>query len=269
MKLKLLATVLLLVTAIPAAAQDFLSQQGPTNGLRIDQNLNKQVPLDLKFKDENGKDVVLGDYFEQGRPVVISLVYFSCPMLCNMVMDGLTQSIANIKLTPGKDYEVLTISFDHRDTPSLAMEKKKIYSRRYGRPGTDEGWHFLTTDEATVRKITSAVGFRYAWDPKTNQFAHGTMTIVLTPDGKISRYLFGIDYPSRDLRLGMVEASKGVIGSPADTLLLLCYHYDPATGKYSKNAMNFVRAGGVATVLGLGGFIVILSRRPRHTEKNG
>jgi protein SCO1/2 len=183
-------------------------------------------------------------------------------MLCNVVLDSLTASIADIKMEPARDYELLTISFDHRDTPKLAAEKKGIYSRRYGRRGADEGWHFLTTDEATVRKITSALGFRYAWDPKAQQFAHGTMTAVITPEGKVSRYLFGIDNPSRDLRLAIVEASNGKIGSPADQLLLLCYHYDPASGTYAKQAMNLVRAGGFATVVALAGFIFFLSRRP-------
>lgn len=266
MKVRSLVALVLLLGAFGASGQDFLSGKGPSKGLEIEQRLDAQLPLDLVFRDESGKQVKLGDYFQKGRPVVITLVYFSCPMLCNLVLDGLTTSIANIKMEPGKDYELLTISFDHRDTPALAAEKKEIYSRRYGRKGADEGWHFLTTDEPTVRKITAALGFRYAWDPKAQQFAHGTMTAVITPEGHVSRYLFGIENPSRDLRLGIVEASDGKIGSPTDQLLLLCYHYDPATGTYSKHAMNFVRAGGVATVVALAGFIFFLSRRPRDTE---
>jgi len=266
MKVRALAAITLLLGALSASGQDFLSGKGPAKSLEIEQKLDTQLPLDLVFRDEAGKQVLLGDYFQKGRPVVINLVYFSCPMLCNLVLDGLTTSIANIKMEPGKDYELLTISFDHRDTPALAAEKKGIYSRRYGRKGADEGWHFLTTDEATVRKITAALGFRYAWDPKAQQFAHGTMTAVITPEGRVSRYLFGIDSPARDLRLGIVEASGGKIGSPADQILLLCYQYDPATGTYSKYAMNFVRAGSVATMIALAGFIFFLSRRPTGTE---
>jgi protein SCO1/2 len=266
MRFRFAIALVLLLGASAASGQDFLSFKGPVKGLEIEQKLDAQLPLDLVFRDEAGRQVRLGDYFQKGRPVVINLVYFSCPMLCNVVLDGLTASIADIKMQPGKDYELLTISFDHRDTPKLAAEKKGIYARRYGRRGADEGWHFLTTDEETVRKITSSLGFRYAWDPKAQQFAHGTMTAVITPEGKVSRYLFGIDNPSRDLRLAIVEASDGKIGSPADQLLLLCYHYDPASGTYSKHAMNFVRAGGVATVVALAGFIFFLSRRPSDTE---
>lgn len=258
--------MILVLCALGASGQDFLSGKGPAKGLEIEQKLDTQLPLDLTFRDEAGRQVKLGDYFQKGRPVVITLVYFSCPMLCNVVLDGLTATIADIKMQPGKDYELLTISFDHRDTTALALEKKKLYSRRYGRKGADEGWHFLTTDEETVRRITAALGFRYAWDPKAQQFAHGTMTAVITPEGKVSRYLFGIDNPARDLRLAIVEAGDGKIGSPADALLLLCYHYDPATGTYSRYAMNFVRVGGVATVAALAGFIFFLSRRPRDME---
>lgn len=263
MKLQFAFVLILLLAASSAAGQDFLSFKSPTKGLEIEQKLDAQLPLDLVFRDETGRQVKLGDYFHKGRPVVINLVYFTCPMLCNVVLDSLTAAIADIKMEPGKDYELVTISFDHRDTPKLAAERKEIYSRRYGRRGADEGWHFLTTDEATVRKITAALGFRYAWDPKAQQFAHGTMTAVITPEGKVSRYLFGIDNPARDLRLAIVEASNGKIGSPADQLLLLCYHYDPGTGTYAKQAMNLVRAGGVATMVALAGFIFFLSRRPK------
>lgn len=263
MKLRFAMVLFLLLGARVAPAQDFLSFKGPTKGLEIEQKLDAQLPLDLVFRDEAGRQVKLGDYFQKGRPVVITLVYFSCPMLCNVVLDGLTSTIADIRMEPGKDYELLTISFDHRDTPKLAAEKKAIYAKRYGRKGADEGWHFLTTDEETVRKITSALGFRYAWDPKAQQFAHGTMTAVITPEGHVSRYLFGIENPARDFRLAIVEASNGKIGSPADQLLLLCYHYDPASGSYAAAAMNFVRAGGVATVFALAGFIFFLSRRPK------
>ncbi len=263
MKLKkpgktLMMIVLATAMALPAAAQDYLSAEGPAAGLNIEQRMGEQIPLDLVFRNEKGETVKLGDYFKEDRPVVISLVYYSCPMLCNMVLDGVTNAIRNLKYELGSDYQVVTISFDHNDTPEDAAEKKSIYARRYGRVGTDEGWAYLVADELTVRKITTAVGFRYAYDPETGQFAHGTLTTVLTPEGKIARYFFGIEYSSLDLRLALLEASQGKVGSPVEQLLLLCYSYDPGTGRYAKAAMNFVRAGSFATVLALAGLIVLI-----------
>lgn len=248
--------------AMPAAAQDFLSAEGPTGSLKIDQRIGSELPLDLTFTNEKGETVKLGDYFKPERPVIISLVYYDCPMLCNMVLDGVTNAIANLKYEIGSDYQVVTISFDHTNTPKMAAEKKSIYTRRYGRKGTDDGWAFLVADEATIRQITSSIGFRYAYDPERDEFAHGTLTTVVTPEGKIARYFFGIEYSSFDLRLALLEASRGKVGSPVEQLLLLCYHYDPATGRYAKAAMNFVRAGGVATVLAIAGFIMFLNKRP-------
>jgi protein SCO1/2 len=253
---------LLALPALPVATQDFLSAEGPTSSLKIEQKIGKQLPLDLKFRNEKGDQVTLGDYFKDERPVVISLVYYNCPMLCNMVLDGVTNAIANLKYEIGSDYQVVTISFDHRDTPEMAAQKKSIYARRYGRPGTDEGWAYLVADEPTVREITAALGFRYAYDPERDEFAHGTLTTVVTPQGTIARYFFGIEYSSFDLRLALLEASKGKVGSPVEQLLLLCYHYDPATGRYAKAAMNFVRAGGFVTVLGIAWLIMFLNKRP-------
>lgn len=262
--------VLLALLALPAVAQDFLSGEGPTRALKTEQRIGEQLPLDLTFRNEKGEKVTLGDYFEDERPVVISLVYYNCPMLCNMVLDGVTSAIANLKYEIGTDYQVVTISFDHRDTPEMAAQKKSIYARRYGRPGTDEGWAFLVADEETIQKITGAIGFRFAYDPERDEFAHGTLTTVATPEGKVARYFFGIEYSSLDLRLALLEASKGKVGSPVEQLLLLCYHYDPATGRYAKAAMNFVRAGGVATVLAIAGFIMFLNKRPsREGEPRG
>lgn len=253
---------LLMLLALPAAAQDFLSGEGPTRAFKTEQRIGKDLPLDLKFRNERGESVTLGDYFVKDRPVIISLVYYNCPMLCNMVLDGVTGAIANLKYELGTDYQVVTISFDHRDTPEMAAQKKSIYARRYGRPGTDEGWAYLVADEETVREITGALGFRFAYDPDRDEFAHGTLTTVVTPKGTIARYFFGIEYSSLDLRLALLEASKGKVGSPVEQLLLLCFHYDPATGRYAKTAMNFVRAGGVATVLAIAGLIMFLNRRP-------
>lgn len=261
---------LLALLALPVAGQDFLSGEGPTRALKTEQRIGERLPLDLAFKNEKGEAVLLGDYFESDRPVVISLVYYDCPMLCNMVLDGVTSAISNLKYEIGTDYQVVTISFDHRDTPEMAAQKKSIYARRYGRPGTDDGWAFLTADEETIKKITAAIGFRYAYDPERDEFAHGTLTTIATPDGTIARYFFGIEYSSLDLRLALLEASKGKVGSPVEQLLLLCYHYDPATGRYAKAAMNFVRAGGVATVLAIAGFIMFLNKRPsREGEPQG
>lgn len=253
--------VLLALLAVPAAAQDFLSGEGPTRALKTEQRIGQDLPLDLEFRNERGESVKLGDYFVGDRPVIISLVYYNCPMLCNMVLDGVTSAIANLKYELGTDYQVVTISFDHRDTPEAAAKKKSIYARRYGRPGTEDGWAYLVADEETIRKITAALGFRYAYDPERDEFAHGTLTTVVTPKGAIARYFFGIEYSSLDLRLALLEASKGKVGSPVEQLLLLCYHYDPATGRYAKAAMNFVRAGGVATVLAIAGFIMFLNKR--------
>jgi len=272
MNTKLLKVVtLLMLLALPVGAQDFLSGEGPTRSFKAEQRLGEQLPLDLKFTNEKGEQVTLGDYFKDDRPVIISLAYFNCPMLCNMVLDGVTNAIANLKYEIGTDYQVLTISFDHRDTPEAAAQKKSIYARRYGRPGTEDGWAFLVTDdEETVKAITAAIGFRYAYDPERDEFAHGTMTTVATPQGTIARYFFGIEYSSFDLRLALLEASRGKVGSPVDQLLLLCYHYDPATGRYAKAAMNFVRAGGVATVLTIAGFILFLNKRSsREGEPQG
>lgn len=263
--MKRLAFLIAVCTLIAPSlvAQDFLSMKGPKKLVRIDQHLDRPIPLDLQFKDEAGRDVKLGDYFGK-KPVVLTLVYFSCPMLCNMVLDGMTTSMSNIRAEIGSDYEVLAVSFDPADTPKDAAEKKDIYARRYGRAGAQTGWHFLTGKPDAIQSLTSAVGFQYFYDEKAKQFAHGAALIVLTPDGKIARYFYGITYRDRDLRLALVEASKGKIGTLTDEILLLCYHYDPATGKYAAVAMNFVRAGGVATILLLAGFVFISVRREHH-----
>ncbi|HVT44072.1 MAG TPA: SCO family protein [Thermoanaerobaculia bacterium] len=259
-----LFTLIAIFAASIAQSQDFLSSSGPKDPIRINQRLNQQIPLDLEFLDESGARVTLGDYFGR-KPVVLSLVYFRCPMLCNIVLDGLTASLANIRLDMGEAYEVISVSFDPRDTPAAAREKKEIFTRRYGRPGAESAWHFLTGDQRTIRELTNAVGFHYEWDEKSGQFAHGSGIVVLTPEGKIARYFYGIDYPARDLRLALVEASSGKIGSLTDQILLLCFHYDPATGKYSRIAMNVVRAGGVVTLLGIAGFAFVMVRRDRRS----
>jgi protein SCO1/2 len=228
------------------------------------QKLDAQLPLDLMFRDESGKIVRLSDYFNHGKPIILNFMYYRCPMLCPMVMEGITSGLTELKFDAGREFDVITVSIDPRDMPGDAARKKDMYIKRYGRLNAAGGWHFLTGPESAIRQLTNTVGFHYAYDPARDQFAHGTGVVVLTPSGRVSRYIYGFEYKARDLRLALVEASASKIGSPVDQLLLLCYHCDPATGKYSRVAMNFVRAGGVATVLGLASFIIIMVRRERR-----
>lgn len=254
--------LLLALVALPATGQEFLSASGPAGRATVEQRLNSVLPLDVEMTDETGAKVRLGDYFGD-KAVIVTPVYYSCPMLCGLVLDGLVSAIHELRFKLGEEYEIVTFSFDPRDTTALAAEKKGIYTRRYGRPGTAGGWHFLTGDEESIRELTEALGFRYTYDPKTGQFAHAAMVVVATPEGRISRYFWGVAYEPRDLRLGLVEASKNAIGGATEQMLLLCYQYDPATGRYTAVAKNLVRLGGAATVLTLGGFILFLTRRDR------
>jgi protein SCO1/2 len=227
----------------------------------LDQRLNDQLPLDLVFRDETGREVKLAEYFQKGRPVILSLVFYECPMLCNQVLNGLVGSIRTLSFNAGREFEVLTVSFDAREGPELARAKKESYMVRYQRPGTESGWHFLVGSQQSIDALTKAVGFNYYYDEKTQQFAHASGIIVLTPDGHIARYFYGIEYSARDLRFGLVEASEGRIGSPVDKLLLYCYHYDPASGKYGPVVMNIVRLGGILTIVGIASLILLLRRR--------
>ncbi len=236
----------------------------PLREIGFDQNLNKQVPLDAMFKDEAGRTVRLGDYFGT-RPVVLVFAYFDCPMLCTQVINGLASALDVLSLEPGKDFEIVTVSFDPRDTPATAAAKKANYIARYKRPGASDAWHFLTGDQPSIDRLTEAAGYRYVWDKDTNQFAHPTGVIVLTPDGRLARYLFGIEYGPRDLRYALVEASNGRVGTPVDTLLLYCFHYDPETGRYGLAIMRTMRAAGAATVLALVSFIVVMVRREKSS----
>lgn len=243
-----------------------LAQQGLPSQLRnvgIDQRLNEQVPLDLTFYDETGKQVRLSDYFGR-KPVVLSLVYYDCPMLCTMILNGMLRSMRAIKLNVNEHFEVVTVSFDPREKPDLAAAKKAEYVKKYRRRGAAEGWHFLTGKEPSIRRLAQAVGFRYAYDPKTGQYAHASGIMILTPGGKLARYLYGIEYDARDLRLALVEASAGKIGTPVDQVLLYCFHYDPATGKYSLLIMKVIRVAGTATVLALAMFMFVMLRRDRR-----
>jgi protein SCO1/2 len=242
-------------SALPAALRE----------IGFDQNLDQRVPLDTTFRDESGRSVRLGDYFGK-RPVVLIFAYYECPMLCTQVINGLASALNVLSLTPGKDFEIVTVSFDPRDTPAAAAAKKSHYLERYSRPGAVEGWHFLTGDQPSIDRLTKAAGFRYVWDTPTNQFAHPSGVIVLTPDGRLARYLFGVEYGPRDLRLGIVEASDGKVGNPADALLLYCYHYDPMTGRYGLVIMRTLRLAGASTVLALVAFIVVLVRREKRAH---
>ncbi len=235
----------------------------PTRDIGFDQRLGEQVPLDLEFRDESGRVLKLGDYFT-GKPVILSLAYYDCPMLCGLALQGIASSLKTLAFDAGREFEVITVSFDPRETPALARIAKARYLDLYGRPRVAGGWHFLTGDDAPIRRLAAAVGFRYAWDDERKQYAHPTGLVLLTPQGRIARYLFGVEYAPRDLRLGLVEAGTGRIGTLADRLLLLCYQYDPKTGRYSGLAIGAVRAGGVVTVLLLGAFIVVSVRRERR-----
>ncbi|HYR77226.1 MAG TPA: SCO family protein [Pyrinomonadaceae bacterium] len=226
----------------------------------IDQKLNEQIPLDAVFKDEQGQDVRLGQFFK-GKPVVLSLVYYACPMLCNQVLNGMLGSFRQVSFNIGEQFEVVTVSFDPRETPSLAAAKKSTYIKAYNRSGAEASWHFLTGDEANIKRLTESVGFRYHWDEQTKQFAHASGIMVLTPEGKIARYFYGIDYPPKDMRLGLVEASQNKIGTPVDVLMLYCYHYDPATGKYGAVVMNIMRLAGGVTLFLIVGLLLVLRKR--------
>lgn len=261
----MLATFLSAVPTASAQAPEY----GQTNGKRIlqdvglDQRLGEALPLDVQFKDEAGEVVPLRKYFGE-RPVLLALVYYECPMLCTQVLNGVTKSLKALNFAPGKEFDVVVISFDPKETPALAAEKKQSYLARYGRPETAAGWHFLTGEAGSIEAVTKAVGFRYKYDPKSAQYAHASGIMLATPDGLLARYFYGIDYPTRDLRLGIVEASEERIGSPVDQILLLCFHYDPATGKYSLAVMRVIQAAGVATVASIAGFLIFALRRDRR-----
>jgi protein SCO1/2 len=249
-------------TAERAGGQPAAQRPAALRDIGFDQRLGETVPLDVVLKDEAGRPVRLGDYF-RGRPVALSLVYYECPMLCTVTLNGLTGALSALSFEPGREFEMVTVSFDSREGPALAAAKKAVYLKRYGRPGAEGGWHFLTGDRDALQALTRAVGFRYAWDEATGQFAHPSGLVVLMPDGRIARYLYGVEHTPRDLRLAIVEASERKVGTAADQAVLYCYRYDPMTGKYGLVVMRLVRAAGVATVLGLGGFIFMMRRREK------
>jgi protein SCO1/2 len=229
----------------------------------FDQNIDQRLPLDTMFRNEAGAAVRLGDYFGK-RPVVLVFAYYDCPMLCTQVINGLSSALGVLSLTPGQDFEIVTVSFNPADTPASASAKKAMYLERYKREGADTSWHFLTGDPPSIERLTKAAGFRYVWDATTKQFAHPSGIIVLTADGRLARYLFGIEYGPRDLRYAIVEASDGRVGNAADALLLYCYHYDPMSGRYGFVVMRALRLAGIVTVLALGGFVFLMLRREKR-----
>jgi len=234
---------------------------GALANVGIDQKLNQSIPLNLTFKDEFGRSVQLSEFFKSGKPVLLAPVYYRCPMLCTQILNGVAGSLKAVSLNPGQDFEVVAVSFDPKDTPEIAAAKKQMYLRRYGRANTANGWHLLTGDEPNIKALMDAIGYRYQYDPSTDQYAHASGIMVATPKGRLSRYFYGVEYAPRDVRLGLVEASQNKIGNPVDQILLFCFHYDPATGKYGAVALNLVRAAGAAFVLVGGTFLAIVLRR--------
>ena len=264
--------------AVPAAAQDAVrppterltgvtppAREMPTllQDIGLDQKLNETLPLALAFRDEQGRAVTLGDYFGE-RPVILALVYYECPMLCTQVLNGLVSAIGTLNFTAGREFDVVAISFDPGETPELARGKKAAYLERYDRPGSEPGWHFLTGTQHSITQLTRAVGFRYAYNAEVDQYAHASGIMVVTPDGRLSHYFYGIEYGPRDLRLALIDAADRKIGSPVDQLLLACFHYDPKSGKYSLAVMRLVQGAGILTVVGIGLTILLLRRRDRR-----
>lgn len=282
LKLKLFAGFCILILAFTAFGQktehynsplyspkNYDPAQSEPNGLPqvlqevgIKQRLGEQLPLDTEFQDENGNPVKLGEFFNKGRPVILALVYYECPMLCNEVLNGLTGSLKGISFDAGKDYDVVAISFDARenDKPGLAKNKKESYLTRYGRAGAENGWHFLTGTQNSIDAVTKAAGFSYVYDEKSNQFAHAGGIMMTTPEGVMSRYYYGIDYEPRQLKFGLMDSAQNKVGNPAEQLLLYCYHYDPSSGKYGLSVLKVMRLGGILTILGIAGMLFLFWR---------
>ncbi len=265
----------LLLAMCTLRAQTIPGNVGPTaatmpaalQNVGFEPPLNGQMPLDLAFRDETGRNVQLREYFGQ-KPVVLAFVYYGCPMLCDQVEQGVVGVLRMLSFNPGRDYEVVFVSFDSRETPQMAAEKKKKALARFRRPETDSGWHFLTGSQESIDAATRAANFRFSFDAKSSLFAHASGVMVLTSDGRISRYFYGVEYPGRDMRLGLVDASAGRIGTPIDHVLLYCYHYDPSSARYSASILKIIRLGGVLTILCIIGAILIFRRRETVAAAN-
>jgi protein SCO1/2 len=253
-----------LLASTPAPAQEV---RGPEVGLlrkvAFAQHLGAQLPLDTPLRDEQGRDVRFGDFFGK-KPVIVLFVYFECPMLCTLELNGLVRNLKALTMSAGKEFDIVTVSIDPTETPALARAKKAGYLKRYGRPGAELGWHFLTGTEPNIRRLADTVGFQYVYDPKSKQYAHPAGLVIATPSGRIARYIYGVDFPANNLRWSLIDASSGKVGTPVDRLLLMCFHYDPSTGRYNFAVMAAVRASGVATVLSLGAFMLLGNRQGRR-----
>jgi protein SCO1/2 len=245
----LIAAVLLPSRLATAQVQRSAPEQ--LDGVGVSERLDEPLPLATPFLNSRGDEVALGEFFSADRPVILSLTYTSCPMLCHLQLEGLVQSLRNVSLNPGEDFEIVNISIDPQESPRRARETRQKHLRGYGRPGIDDGWHFLVGKEASIREVADAVGFQYRWIPERNEYAHAAAIMICTPDGRVSRYLYGVRFPDSTLRLSLIEASKGRIGSSFDQLLLFCFHYDAATGKYSPMAFRIVQVGGCLTLAAL------------------
>jgi protein SCO1/2 len=265
---KVVAALAVCALTLPALGQGMTQgiMSPPANvrppGLKnvgIEQHLNEQIPPALTFRDETGNAVQLGDYFGK-KPMILNLVYYQCPMLCGEVLSGLESALRVLKFDVGKEFDVLTVSFDPKETPEMASAKKAEYLKRYGRPGAAAGWHFLTGPQSSIDALTSAAGFQYQYDPKSGQFAHATAIMVLTPEGKIAQYYYGVEFAPKDLRLGLIQASENKIGTVVDQVLLYCYHYDPDTGKYGAIISRVLQLSAGLTILILGAFLVVMFR---------
>lgn len=261
MRSKFVASVTLLVASACLATAQY-ARPTAAKGVNLEQKLNSPVPLDLMFHDENGQSVPLRTYFGE-KPVVLSLVYFKCPSLCPMSLRETVTSLRRIPMQTGIDYDVVVVSFDPSDTPAAAREKKAEYQRMFGRAGFDSSWHFLTGSEDSITKLTQAVGFGYRWDEANKQFIHAGGIMVATPDGRMSRYFYGIDYSPADLRMALFEASKHKISNPVNYVLLFCFHYDPTQGKYTLAIVNILKAAAALTVTLLAGLIYLLMRKDK------
>jgi protein SCO1/2 len=250
----------------PEAVDPAAARPGVLGKIGIDQRIGESIPLDVEFTDEDGKTVRLGQYFGK-RPVILALVYYECPMLCTQVLNGLVSALGVLNFEVGREFDVVAVSFNPKEGPGLASQKKAAYVERYGRPQSAHGWHFLTGTQASIDTLTKAVGFRYAYDDKIKQYAHGAGIELLTADGVLAKYFYGIEFSARDIRLGLIEASSERLGTPIDDVLLLCYHYDPATGAYGASVLRMVRLGAVATMLAFAVFLTVSLRRERAAHR--
>jgi protein SCO1/2 len=268
MKIVLILSLTAAASLLRAAPQTSDKPKLPPQlqGITIDQHLNAQLPLDAEFQDESGQTVALRSFFT-GKPVLLALVYYECPMLCNRILSGVVSGLRPLSLQAGRDFQVVAISFNPSETPAEAAAKRDLYSREYSRKSGNSGWHFLVGSPASIKAVTEAVGFHYRWDPKTKMYIHASGIMMATPEGKLARYFYGVEYQPKDLKLGLIESSHNTIGSPVDQILLFCYHYDPSTGKYGAVVVNLLRAAAVLILIVMGtGLLYLWRREPRHDQ---